>query len=228
MKNIFGRTSTRGLEKHASESFKNAGGDKQVTWMQRGAGSYTFIIALIDSTTTGTATLFGYTKDATEATNTSGNVTVTPVGGTTHIAIKANTLSKPIRFKGISIATSTSALQMSNPLYFKQATPQGSESSDYWLPAAYSEPASQNQLLIKTEVFSFLIDLNKWVELAVNAGETITLTFWIFDEVNPENVLKNTPVFEANPNGVANGNAPLVIQSENMNGYAGGRRQRRY
>lgn len=223
MKNILGRTSIRGLEQHASSQFKNAGGN-QVTWQERGSGSYTFKIVLIDPTIAGKATLFGFTKDATEATNTANNVTVTPVGGTTHVAIKANTVSKPIRFKGISIRTSSDALQFDNALYFKEFTPQGSESSDYWLPSEYAEPSANNPLIIKTDTFAFLIDLNKWIELDIVVGETVRVTFWVFDEVNPTNILKNESVFEANSRGVSNGNAPVVIQAENSN-YAGGRRK---
>jgi hypothetical protein len=139
-----------------------------------------------------TATIFGSVLDLTDTLNTAAGVTVT-VAEATHIQVKTELLSQPVRIMGLKMVTQTAA-QFSNVVYMYSLTSSGALDRRLFQPLNYR--SAQNQLTTQIDApnFELLVNSNLYIQFTINKAEIVTFTFTIAQKSNISATLRSAPV----------------------------------
>jgi hypothetical protein len=215
--NFYSKKATDNFVEKCSNRFRNATGNGfnnaagSLSLINSNARALTIRITLISSTAAGTAEVFGYNIYPDETTNTANNVTVT-ITQSSHLRVKRMSENQPFRVKGLKMSVTTAA-QFSNPMRIFRSTPLGHNEDLMWNPNDYTDPDNQQTLLIYDRDFQCPIDAYTYWQLAVDAGETIILTTYLDNQVDPSNVLDNKSVIKVSDKPLPTGKSPVVLQS---------------
>jgi hypothetical protein len=203
------RNRIAGLQREAEANFRNAGGFTGINYPRnfRNAGGQmapaasevldtndrTWTMTVVNAATTAkTAMLFGSTKDLTDATNTTNQITVT-VSESSHLQVKTCLLTEPVRILGLRY-TVTTAAQFSNVLSLIDEKTTGAYEKRLFQPLNYRS----NQQYIATQIdamsFELLLTPTTYITFTMNGSETVTFTFTIVEKAQLHNVLRNAPV----------------------------------
>lgn len=153
----------------------------------------TWTIAVANaSTASKTATIFGANYDLTDA-NLDSNITIT-VSESTHLQVKTELLSQPVRILGMKMTVSSSATQFSNVLSIYDQKSTGALEKRLFQPLNYR--SAQNYLTTQIDVPSFelLLSASTYIQFTVNGSETVTFTFTIVEKTLVYNTLRNSSV----------------------------------
>lgn len=186
--------------------FRNAAGGLAPTSTEvLDANDSTWTFTVVNAATTAkTVVLFGAAKDLTDA-NKDASVTITVAEAASHVAVKTELLSQPVRILGLKM-TAVSAVQFSNVLYLYDGKTTGSQIRRLFQPLNYRSSQQTLQLQIDAPTFELLVTPTVWLEFVINASETVTLMFHIVEKASFSNVLRNAPVVA-----VANQPAPTGL-----------------
>jgi len=153
----------------------------------------TWTIAVANGATSSkTATIFGANYDLTDA-NLDSNITIT-VSESTHLQVKTELLSQPVRILGMKMTVSSSATQFSNVLSIYDQKSTGALEKRLFQPLNYR--SAQNYLTTQIDVPSFelLLSASTYIQFTVNGSETVTFTFTIVEKTLVYNTLRNSSV----------------------------------
>jgi hypothetical protein len=179
---------------HYNRPFRNAGGQSAPASTEvLDPNDRTWTIKVVNAATSSTtAYVFGAVKDLTDTLNTANSVTVT-VSESTHLQVKTECLSQPVRILGMKYSVTTAA-QFNNVLTLSDKKSTGATETRMFQPLNYKS----NQQYIATQVdvpgFELLITPTVWIEFTINGSETVTFTFTIVEKAQLHNVLRNSPV----------------------------------
>ena len=188
----------RKLEREAEANFHNFDGDDFMGYSQVSGEeldpndrTLTITVANANTGTAKTAVIFGAVKDLTDA-NLDSDLTIT-VAESSHQEVKTELLQNPFRIKGLKYSVTTAG-QFSNTLSIKEKQSTGGESTRIWQPLNYR--SAQNNLTTQIDApdFELLVGAKTWLEVAVNALESITFTVTISEKAELKNVLKGRGV----------------------------------
>jgi hypothetical protein len=154
--------------------------------------TWTFSVTNGSSTVGVTAIIFGANYDLTDTRNTAAGVTVT-VSESTHLQVKTETLSQPVRILGMKM-TVVSATQFANVLNLYDLKSTGAEEKRIWQPLNYRSAQNQISTQIDAPSFELLVKPSTRIEFTINKSETVTFTFTIVQKALLDNVLRNTSV----------------------------------
>lgn len=176
----------------------------------------TITATTVSSTAVGTAYIFGAMLDDTETTNTSNNVAVTIAelgGGTSsHPKLKRSISARPFRIVGGVLTTTTAAQLNTKVMTVWEETVTGTSTKRIYQPA--SRKTARDQVTTQADLLDLKMKVGYGTYLVypLLAAETVTLTLWISDKVDPDSVLDGESVRSANtsaPPPVANNRASL-------------------
>ena len=156
--------------------------------------TYTITIALITSSVSGKARIFGTLKDATEATNTTNNVTVT-IAESSHVQVKAELYAASKRLKGINLEA-YNATTLSKALQIFRESTAGALTRKYFQPTKYKLPTNLNSLQIVTDDFQMILDANTYIDVEIPSGipttsNALTIVVGVCDQVDPNAALND-------------------------------------
>jgi intracellular septation protein A len=173
--------------------YNNAAGAGKMNTEILDPNDRTWTIAVANAATTSkTATIFGANYDLTD-TNLDGNITIT-VSESTHLQVKTELLSQPVRILGMKMTVSSSATQFSNVLSIYDQKSTGALEKRLFQPLNYR--SAQNYLTTQIDVPSFelLLSASTYIQFTVNGSETVTFTFTIVEKTLVYNTLRNSSV----------------------------------
>lgn len=195
-----------GLQREAEAKFRNFEGINYPRPFRNAAGGVapassevldpndrTWTVTVVNAASTAkSAMIFGAVKDLTDVTNTANSVTVT-VSESSHLQVKTETLTQPVRILGMRM-TVTTAAQFSNVLSLYDTKSTGAEEKRLFQPLNYRS----NQQYIATQIdamgFELLLTPTVYITFTINGSETVTFTFTIVEKAQLHNVLRNSPV----------------------------------
>jgi len=173
--------------------YNNAAGAGKMNTEILDPNDRTWTIAVANaSTASKTATIFGANYDLTDA-NLDSNIAIT-VSESTHLQVKTELLSQPVRILGMKMTVSSSATQFSNVLSIYDQKSTGALEKRLFQPLNYR--SAQNYLTTQIDVPSFelLLSASTYVQFTVNGSETVTFTFTIVEKTLVYNTLRNSSV----------------------------------
>ena len=163
----------------------------------------TFNIVNSDTASAATVTLFGSSRDLTDALM-PASLTVS-VLESSHGQVKAELLTNSFRIYGLKM-TAASVNQFSNTWSIYRANSTGSMQRKMFQPINYRY--AQNNLTTQVDAtgFELVVDLTTYIQFSVNASENITIIFSLNERVNSANMLTGSSVRE-----VATSTAPTGL-----------------
>jgi hypothetical protein len=197
-----------GLHREAQANFRNFDGITYARPFRNAAGGpgiapaatevldpndRTWTFTVVNSTTIAkTATLFGAVRDLTDATQPAG-ITVT-VAESTHLQVKTETLTQPVRILGLKMTVAVSATQFANVISLFDQKSTGALEKRLFQPLNYRSAQNQLTTQIDAPSFELLVTPTVYLQLTINASETVTFMFTIVEKAQLHNVLRNAPV----------------------------------
>lgn len=146
-------------------------------------------------TNTGTATqnavLFG--KDF--APQSGADIQIVPQIGGSFESINNDVASSPLVIHMILFNAETKA-QMKNVWELNSANNFGKKESEQFFPQNHVEPSNLTQTLIKTIFPKFTASNKNWISIPVEPGNTITINFWVGDQLSLEGIAQGTHTVE--------------------------------
>ena len=138
------------------------------------------------STTTTTATVFGSVYDLTDA-NKPAQLTYTVSGAftNTNLQLKTQGLYTTFRILGLLYETTTAGQITNNWTVYDQAPIGGANQSLPIYPNRWKTPLNNISTLVQAPDFQLLVKPTNYIQFKMNASETVTLTFTMFQESNP-------------------------------------------
>ncbi|MFA6501295.1 MAG: hypothetical protein WCT85_00750 [Parachlamydiales bacterium] len=156
----------------------------------------TITVANSNTGTTATATIFGSTKDLTDASLPAG-VTVT-VAESSHLQVKTELLTNPFRIQGMKY-TVTTVGQFSKPLFLYEESSTGGLIRRIWQPLNYRSAMNQLTTQIDAPTFELLVSGKTYIQFVLLASESVTFTFSLSEKSEMKNVLQGESVIERSP-----------------------------
>jgi hypothetical protein len=192
-------------------SFRNAaGGLAPAATETLDANDRTWTFTVVNAATTSkTVVLFGANKDLTDAAK-DASVTITVAEADSHVAVKTEILSQPVRILGLKM-TAVSATQFSNVLSLWDKKSTGSQIKALFQPLNYRSAQNNLTTQIDAPTFELLVTPSIYIEFTINASETVTLMFTVVEKAQLSSVLRNSPVVA-----VANRPAPTGLPQIDM------------
>lgn len=152
----------------------------------------TLTITVVNANTTSTSSvvIFGSNNDLTDASLPSG-ITVT-VAESSHLQVKTELLSQPIRIYGLKY-TVTTAAQFNNALTLVDKTATGALNQRIWQPLNFRSAQNNLTTQIDAPTFEMLVSASSYISFTMAASETVTFTFTIVEKYIQKNALRGAP-----------------------------------
>jgi len=151
----------------------------------------TITVANANTTTAKTVRLFGAVKDLTDATKDS-DITIT-VSESSHLQVKTELLQNPFRIKGLKYSVANAG-QFSNTISIFEESSTGGLSKRIFQALNYRSAQNNLSTQIDAPDWELLVSAKTYIELSINASETVTFTFTISEKAELKNVLKGRGV----------------------------------
>ena len=186
------------LQREQEGNFHNFSGDEfmgyaPISGEELDPNDRTMTITIVNANTASakTARLFGSVKDLTDA-NKDADITIT-VAESSHLEVKTELLQNLFRIKGMKYSV-TNATQFSNTLSIYEEASTGGLQKRVFQPLNYR--SAQNNLVTQIDApdWELLVNAKTYIDVSVNASESITFTLTLSEKSEMKNVLKGRGV----------------------------------
>lgn len=184
-------------KRQAAEKYFNAvGNTTAVEKLDPNASTLSITVQNTNTSSAKTARIFGAIGTATETNNLTNEIVVTPANAT-HQELLDTILADPFRIKGMKYQCSASTAQFANSLKVVEEDAFGKKVETTIHPLNYKSNKDYNGYLIEARDFSMKVQKTSYMELSVNAGETLTFIFNISDMLSRGNELSGRPTIKS-------------------------------
>jgi len=196
------------IQRQASENFSNFNGGA-MTKLGSFNRTLTFQITLTTTSAVGKAILFGYGYNPSDSLQTNCTVVVKE---SSHFETKIETVTSPFRIQGIRYQV-TNAAQLANPFSVIRKKATGGTTTELWQPNSYTNPENNQDKLIIDPTFQMVVTASDRIEIDLNAGETLTVIFYIVDQIKSEQILSGMSGISTTSEGIPTGKTatPTVL-----------------
>jgi len=164
-------------KRQAAEKYFNiTGSQTAVEKLDPNASTLSITVQNTNTASAKTARIFGAIGTATAVNNLANEIVVTPANAN-HQELLDTILADPFRIKGMKYQTTLSTAQFANK----------TETTIH--PLNYKSNKDYNGYLVEARDFSMKVQKTSYIEVSVNAGETLTFIFNISDMLSRGNEL---------------------------------------
>lgn len=176
-------------KRKAAEKYYNVDGrPTAVEKLDPNASTLSITVQNTNTDSAKTARIFGAIGTATAVNNAANDIVVTPANAT-HQELLDTILADPFRIKGMKYQTTLSTAQFANSIKVVEEDAFGKKTETTIHPLTYKSNKDYNGYLVEARDFSMKVQKTSYLEVSVNAGETLTFIFNISDMLSRGNEL---------------------------------------
>jgi len=176
-------------KRQAAEKYFNiTGSQTAVEKLDPNASTLSITVQNTNTASAKTARIFGAIGTATAVNNLANEIVVTPANAN-HQELLDTILADPFRIKGMKYQTTLSTAQFANSLKVVEEDAFGKKTETTIHPLNYKSNKDYNGYLVEARDFSMKVQKTSYIEVSVNAGETLTFIFNISDMLSRGNEL---------------------------------------